>query len=129
MDLTFQVTMQYCSFQHQTLLSPPDTSTTECHFHFGPTSFFLLKLFPCSFPVVYWIPSDLGGSSSGVLSYCLFILFMGFSWQEYWSDLPFPPPVAYVLSELFTMYDLSVLHSTAHIFIALHSKLVCHNRL
>ena len=34
--------MQYCSFQHQTLLSPPDTSTTERHFDFGPgTSFFL----------------------------------------------------------------------------------------
>ena len=24
--------------------------------------------------------------------FCLFLLFMGFSRQEYWSDLPFPPP-------------------------------------
>ena len=29
MDLTFKVPMQYCSSQHQSLLSPPDTSTTE----------------------------------------------------------------------------------------------------
>ena len=28
MDLTFQVPMQYCSLQHQTLLSPPDTFTS-----------------------------------------------------------------------------------------------------
>ena len=26
----------------------------------------------------------------------LVILFMGFSWQEYWSGLPFPPPVIMV---------------------------------
>ena len=31
-----------------------------------------------------------GGLPSGVTSFCLFILFMGFSWQEYWSGLPFP---------------------------------------
>ena len=29
-------------------------------------------------------------SSFSILSFCLFILFMGFSRQEYWSDLPFP---------------------------------------
>ena len=38
MDLTFQVPMQYCSVQHQTLLLSPVTSTTEC--------FFLLWLYP-----------------------------------------------------------------------------------
>jgi len=38
------------------------------------------------------------------LSYlCLFILFMGFSRQEYWSFLPFPSPVDHTLSELSTM--------------------------
>ena len=31
------------------------------------------------------------------------MLFMGFSWQEYWSDLPFPPPVNHILSELCTV--------------------------
>ena len=54
MDLTFQVPMQYCSLQHQTLLSSPDTSTTGHCFHFGLTSLFLLELFLCFCPVAYW---------------------------------------------------------------------------
>ena len=56
---------------------------------------FFLELFIalCSSLVVNWTPSDLGGSSSGVISFCLFILFVGFSQQEYWSGLPFPYPV------------------------------------
>ena len=65
MDLTFQVPMQYCSLQHQILLSSPDTSTTEHHFHFGPAaSFFLglLVLLLCSSPVAYWTSSNLGDS-------------------------------------------------------------------
>ena len=32
--------------------------------------------------------------------FCLCILFMGFSRQEYWSGLPFPSPVDHILSEL-----------------------------
>ena len=32
-----------------------------------------------------------------------FILFMGFSRQEYWSGLPFPSPVDHILSDLSTM--------------------------
>ena len=44
MGLTFQVPMQYCSLQHQTLLSPPDISTTECCFLFGSASSFFLEL-------------------------------------------------------------------------------------
>ena len=43
-DLTFQVPMQCCSVQHQTLLAPPVTSTTGHCFHFGSiTSFFLIS--------------------------------------------------------------------------------------
>ena len=34
---------------------------------------------------------------------CFFILFMGFSRQEYWSGLPFPSPVDHILSDLSTM--------------------------
>ena len=60
MVLTFQVPMQYCSLQHWTLLSPPVTSTTGCHFCFGSASSFLLELFLCSSPVVYWSPTILG---------------------------------------------------------------------
>ena len=37
------------------------------------------------------------------LSFCLFILFMGFSRQEYSSGLPFPSPVDHILSDLSTM--------------------------
>ena len=65
--------------------------------------FFFLELLViafCSSPVAYWIPSALWGSSSGVISFFIFILFMEFSWQEYWSSLPFPLLVDHVLLEL-----------------------------
>ena len=45
MDLTFQVSMQYCSLQHQTLLPSPVTSIARCCFHFGSISSFFLMLF------------------------------------------------------------------------------------
>ena len=101
-DLTFQVPMQYSSLQHWTWLPSPVTSTTGHCFHFGSISSFFLKLFLQS-PVAYWAPTDLGSSFFSVLSFCLFILFMEFSRQEYWSGLPFPSPVDHVLSELSTM--------------------------
>ena len=46
----------------------------------------------------------------------------GFSRQEYWSGLPFPPPVDHVLSELFTMTFLAwvALQGMAHSFVELH---------
>ena len=37
MDLTFQVPMQYCSLQHQTLLVSPLTPTTRCVFALAPS--------------------------------------------------------------------------------------------
>ena len=85
MDLTFQVPMQYCSLQHQT-------------FHIHNWVLFLLWSIPSFFlelflhwsPVAYWAPTDPGSSSFSILSFCFFILFMGFSRQEYWSGLPFP---------------------------------------
>ena len=91
MDLTFQVAMPYCSLQHQVLFSPPDTSINEHHFHFSPAASFFLELLVIalhSSPVGYWTPSSLGGLSSSVISFCLFILYMGFFRQEYWSRLP-----------------------------------------
>ena len=93
MDLTFQVPMQYRFLQHRTLLLSPVTSTTECCFSFGSVSSFFLELFLHWSPVAYWAPTNLGSSSFSVLSFCLFILFMGFSRQEYSSGLPFPSPV------------------------------------
>ena len=130
--------MQFCSLQHWTLLSPPDTSTTGPHFCFGPTTSFFLELLVialCSSPVTYWIPSNLWGSSSVVISFCLFILSIGFSRQEYWSGLPFPPLVGHILSELFTMTCPSyiTLHGMTHSFTKLfkplfHDKAVIHKR-
>ena len=82
--------MQCCSLQCRTLLPSPVTSVTGCCFHFGFVSSFFLELFFHSSPVAYWAPTHLGSSSFSVISFCLFILFMGFSRQEYWSGLPFP---------------------------------------
>jgi len=58
-------------------------------------------------PVAYWAPTDLRCSSFSILSFCLFILFMGFSRHEYWSGLSFPSPVGHILSDLSTMNHLS----------------------
>ena len=107
LDLTFQVPMQYCSLQHQTLLLSPVTSTTGYCFCFGFIPSFFVELFLHWSPVEYWAPTDLGGSSFSILSFCLFILFMGFSRQEYWSGLPFPSPADHILSDLSTMTRLS----------------------
>ena len=85
MDLTFQVLMQYCSLQHQTLFPSPVTSATGHCFCFSSVSSFFLELFCHSSPVAYWAPTNLGSSSFTFISFYLFILFMGFSRKEYWS--------------------------------------------
>ena len=82
MDLTFQVLMQYCSLQHQILLLSPVPSTNGYCFCFGSIPSFFLELFLHWSPGAYWAPTDLGNSSFSVLSFCLFILFMGFSRKE-----------------------------------------------
>ena len=107
MDLTFQVPMQYCSLHHQTLLLSQVTSTTGCCFCFGSIPSFFPELFLHWSPVVCWAPTDLGSSSFSILSFSLFVLFMGFSRQECSSGLPFPSPVDHILSDLFTMTRLS----------------------
>ena len=96
MDLTFQVPIQYCSLQHQTLLLSLVTSTTGCWFSFGSILSFFLELFS---PLIS--SSILGTYQPGQFifqcpSFCLFMLFMGFSRQEYWSGLPFPSPVDHI---------------------------------
>ena len=125
MDLTFQVLMQYYSLQHWTLLPSPVTSTTACWFCSGSISSFFLDLFLHSSPVAYWAPTDLGSSSFRIIPFCLFILFMGFSRQEYWSGLPFPSAVGHVLSELSTMTHLPwvALHSMDHSFTELEKAM------
>ena len=44
MDLTFQVPMQYCTLQHQTLLLSPVPSNTGCCFCFGSIPSFFLDM-------------------------------------------------------------------------------------
>ena len=56
-------------------------------------------LFPSSTLDTFWPV----GLLFCVISFCLFMLSMGFLWQEYWRDLPFPPLVDHVLSELSTL--------------------------
>ena len=74
---TFQVPMQYCSLQYRTLLLSPVPSTTGCCFCFGSASSFFPELFLYSSLVAYWTPTDLASSSFSVISFCLFILFIG----------------------------------------------------
>ena len=125
MNLTFQVPMQYCSLQHQTLLLSPVPSTNRCCFCFGSIPSFFLELFLHWSPVAYWAPTDLGSSSFSVLSFCFFILFMRFSRQEYWSGLPFPSPVDHIPSDFSTMTRLSGVAPVAWLsFIELDKPLV-----
>ena len=73
MDLTFQVPMQYCSLQRQTLFLSPVTSTSGYCFCFGSIPSFFLELFLHWSPVAYWTPTDLGSSFSVLslaFSYC-----------------------------------------------------------
>ena len=117
-DLTFQFPMQYCSLQYWTSLPSPVTSTTAHCFCSGWASSFFLELLLHSSPVAYWTPTNWEVPLS--VSYlCLFMLFMGFPRQEYWSGLPFPSAVDHVLSELSTMTHSSwvALHGLAHSFI------------
>ena len=77
-DLTFQVPMQYFSSQHWILLPLPVTSTTGHCFHFGSFSSLFWSHFSTGLSA-YWAPSNPRSSSF------IFILFMRFSRQEYWS--------------------------------------------
>ena len=118
MDLSFQVPIQCYSLQHQILLSSPLTvvSALAQPFHSGA-----IGNSPPLLPVAYWTPPHLGDSSFGVISFWPFILFVRFSQPVYWDDLPFPPPVDHLLSELSAMTSPSwvALHGMAYSFIEL----------
>ena len=110
MVLTFLVPIQYCSLQHQILLSSPDTTTTEHHTHFDPAISFILRLLVILFhssPQAYWIPSDLRNSYFGVTYFWPFIQFMRFSRQVHWGGLPFLPPADHVFFRT-VCYDPSI---------------------
>ena len=88
-------------------------------FWFGSASSVFLELLVHSSLVAYCVPTDLGSSSFSVIF--AFLPLMGFSRQEYWSDLPFPSPVDHILSELSTMSCPSwvALHDMAYSLIDL----------
>ena len=74
MDLTFQVSMRYCSWQYRTLLPSPVPFTAGCCFCFFSVPSFFLELFLHWSPVAYWVLMDLGSSSFSsylfAFSYC-----------------------------------------------------------
>ena len=117
MDLTFQVLMQYCYLQHIHNLSL---------FSLWLHLFILSGVISHFSPVVYLALTDLKSLSFSFISFCLFILFMGFSRQEIWSGLPSPSPVGHVLSELSTMTCLSwvPLRNMVHRFIKLDKTVI-----
>ena len=124
MDLTFQVNNTHYSIGLYTFI------TSHIHnwvcFSFWLCLFILSGVISPFSSVAYGEPSDLGSSQSSVLSFCLFILFMGFSREKHWSCLAFPSPVGHVLSELSPMIHPSwvALHGMAHSFLELDKAVI-----
>ena len=111
----------------------------KCHFHFVPDNLFFLVLTVIalwSSPVPSQTPDYLGDSISGVITFWLFTLFMGFLWQKYWHGFSFPSPVDHILSEniTFTHSSWVAQQSMAHSFTELikprhHEKTVIHEEI
>ena len=124
MDLTFQVPMHYCSLQHWTLLSPPDTSTAGHCFHFGSASEFLLELYICSAPVVYLAPTNLGSSSFSDYSFLPSTCQSCSNKEFFFACWTFPPqicefsPFSYLLKALFfrKVFSNQFLHNCWNIY-------------
>ena len=122
MDLTFQVPMQFALYS----IGVSEFTSITSHIHNWALFSLVLCLFIFSgvtFPLniqyhIGHLPTWGVYLSVSVISFCLFILFMGFSRQEYWSGFPFPCLVDHISSELSTMTHLSwvVLYSMAHSF-------------
>ena len=125
MDLTFRFPWNIVLF------TASDFTSITSHIHNWVLFFLWLHLFnflelflQCS-PVVYWAPLGLGSFLSRSYIFA-FHTVHGVLRQEYLSDLPLPPPVDHVLSELSTMTCLSwvVLHGMAHSFIELDKSVI-----
>ena len=90
-DLTSHVPMQYCSFQHWTLLSPQYISPIWHVFWFSLFTGFraMTLLFPSSLLVTYY-PVKWERVIFQCHIFLTFCTLHGFSRQEYVSGLPFP---------------------------------------
>ena len=123
--------MQYCSLQHQTLLSPPDISIAKCLFCFCPaTSFFLelLVIALCSSSVAYWIPSNLWGSSSSVIPFAFSYCLWDSPGKNTGADCHFLHWTMFCQKTLhYAPSILGPLHSLAHSFLEL-CKPLCHDK-
>ena len=91
-DLTFQITMQYCSLQCWTLISPADTSTAECHSTLAQPLHFYWYEYVLSHSVVSDpIDCSLPGSSVHgifqirILEWVVISYSRESSWPKFWS--------------------------------------------
>ena len=86
--------MQYCSLQHWTSITSPihNWVLLLLWIHLFILSGVISPLISSNILGTYWP----GSSSFSVVYFFLFILFMGFLRQEYWSGLPKPSPVDHV---------------------------------
>ena len=118
--------MQYCSYSMGLYFHHHSHSQLGIVFCFGSISSFFLELFLHSPWIAYWSPTNLESSFFSVLSLCLFILFMGFSRQEYWIGLPFHSTMDHVLSEhsIVTCPSCVALQGMAHNFIGLDKAVI-----
>ena len=99
MDLKFQVLCNIALYSTGPcfhLESHPELSVVLLWLCLFILSGIISPLISSSLLGTYW-PGDI----FSILSFCLFILFMGFPRQEYWSSLPFPSPVDHILSSTF----------------------------
>ena len=121
MDLTLQVPVQHWSLQHCSWPPSPVPSTTGCCFCFGSISPFFLELFLHCSSVAYCEPTDLGSSSFSVISFCLFILFMGCLKARIlkWFAIPFSSGPRFVRAFPCEHPFWVTLHSMSHSFIEL----------
>ena len=109
MDLTFQVPVQYCSLQHPTFTTRHIHTWASCPL--CPSHFILsgaISNCPPLFPSSLLDTFDLEGSSSSVISFCLFILFVGVLQARIleWVDISFSSGPHFVRT---LHYDPSVL--------------------
>ena len=126
-DLTFQVPMQYCSWQHQTWLPSPVTSTTGCCFCFGLVFSFFVELFLYCSPVVYWSLTDMGNSSFICpLSFLPFHAVHGVLKARIlkWFPIPFSSGPHFVRTLHHIHLSWVSLHGMAHSFIELDKTMI-----
>ena len=128
--MVFPYFLQFKSeFGNKELMIWATVSSRSCFCFVSIPSFFL-ELFLHWSPVAYWAPTDLGSYSFSIVSFCLFILFMGFSRQKYRSGLPFSSPMDHILSDLSTTTLPSWMAPQAWLsFIELYKAVICVIRL